>query len=105
MVGPDDNGLKKVIEYRFDDDGNKVRVTTTTRVCKLARARLSCSAIEHRQWPKFGDALKEDAGSGLTMVSTEAILLERPRSPGLDLLCYLLRFQTSSSSVRLIGSC
>ncbi|EES14457.1 hypothetical protein BDA96_07G023600 [Sorghum bicolor] len=82
VVGPDENGLKKVIEYRFDDDGNKVRVTTTTRVRKLARARLSRSAIERRQWPKFGDALKEDAGSRLTMVSTEEILLERPRAPG-----------------------
>jgi hypothetical protein len=84
VVGPDENGLKKVIEYRFDDDGNKVKVTTTTRVRKLAKARLSRSAIERRQWPKFGDALKEDAGSRLTMVSTEEILLERPRAPGID---------------------
>ncbi|KXG23428.1 eukaryotic translation initiation factor 3 subunit G [Sorghum bicolor] len=81
MVGPDENGLKKVIEYRFDDDGNKVRVTTTTRVRKLAQPCLSRSAIERRQWPKFGDALKEDAGSRLTMVSTEEVLLERPRAP------------------------
>jgi len=83
-VGPDENGLKRVIEYRFDDDGNKVKVTTTTRVRKLAKARLSRSAIERRQWPKFGDAVKEDAGSRLTMVSTEEILIERPRAPGLD---------------------
>jgi len=83
VVGPDENGLKRVIEYRFDDDGNKVKVTTTTRVRKLAKARLSRSAIERRQWPKFGDAVKEDAGSRLTMVSTEEILLERPRAPGL----------------------
>ena len=84
VVGPDENGLKRVIEYRFDDDGNKVKVTTTTRVRKLAKARLSRSAIERRQWPKFGDAVKEDAGSRLTMVSTEEILLERPQAPGLD---------------------
>ncbi|RLN03670.1 eukaryotic translation initiation factor 3 subunit G [Panicum miliaceum] len=82
VVGPDENGLKRVIEYRFDDDGNKVKVTTTTRVRKLAKARLSRSAIERRQWPKFGDAVKEDAGSRLTMVSTEEILIERPRAPG-----------------------
>jgi len=31
-IGADENGLKKVIEYRFDDDDNKVKVTTTTRV-------------------------------------------------------------------------
>lgn len=82
VIGPDENGLKKVVEYRFDDEGNKVKVTTTTRVRKLARARLSKSAIERRAWPKFGDAVHEDAGSRLTMVSTEEIVLERPRAPG-----------------------
>ncbi|XP_062226460.1 uncharacterized protein LOC133924774 [Phragmites australis] len=82
VIGPDENGVRKVIEYRFNDEGNKVRVTTTTRTRKLARARLSRSAVERRSWTKFGDAVKEDAGSRLTMVSTEEILLERPRAPG-----------------------
>ncbi|CAL9118463.1 unnamed protein product [Musa acuminata subsp. burmannicoides] len=82
VVGPDENGVKKVIEYRFDEEGNKVRVTTTTRVRKLTRARLSKRALERRSWPKFGDAAHEDAGARLTMVSTEEIILERPRAPG-----------------------
>ncbi|XP_065018655.1 uncharacterized protein LOC135644720 [Musa acuminata AAA Group] len=82
VVGPDENGAKKVIEYRFDDEGNKVRVTTTTRVRKLTGARLSKRAIERRSWPKFGDAEYEDAGARFTMVSTEEILLERPRVAG-----------------------
>ncbi|TVU14869.1 hypothetical protein EJB05_38365 [Eragrostis curvula] len=82
VIGPDANGIRKVIEYRFDDEGNKVKVTTTTRTRNLARARLSKSAVERRSWPKFGDAVKEDAGSRLTMVSTEEIALERPRAPG-----------------------
>ncbi|XP_057484226.1 uncharacterized protein LOC130770694 [Actinidia eriantha] len=82
VVGPDENGMKKVIEYRFNDDGNKVKIVTTTRVRKLAKARLSKRAIERRSWPKFGDAIHEDVGSRLTMVSTEEILLERPRAPG-----------------------
>ncbi|XP_062183806.1 eukaryotic translation initiation factor 3 subunit G-like isoform X2 [Phragmites australis] len=82
VIGPDANGLRKVVEYRFDDEGNKVKVTTTTRARKLACARLSKSAVERPSWPKFGDAVKEDAGSRLTMVSTEETLLERPRAPG-----------------------
>lgn len=86
VIGPDENGLKKVIEYRFDDEGNKVRVTTTVRVRKLTRARLSKRALERRSWPKFGDAAREDSGDHLTMVSTEEILLERPRAPGSILL-------------------
>jgi hypothetical protein len=40
------------------------------------------SDSERRSWHKFGDALREDIGSRLTMVSTEEILLERPRAPG-----------------------
>ncbi|KAL8092233.1 uncharacterized protein LOC141692405 [Apium graveolens] len=82
VIGPDHNGLKKVIEHKFNDEGNKVRITTTIRVRKLANARLSKRAVERRSWPKFGDAIHEDVGARLTMVSTEEILLERPRAPG-----------------------
>ncbi|XP_031286217.1 eukaryotic translation initiation factor 3 subunit G-like [Pistacia vera] len=82
VIGPDENGIKKVIEYKFNDEGNKVKITTTTRTRKLANARLSKRAIERRNWAKFGDAVREDVGSRLTMVSTEEILLERPRAPG-----------------------
>jgi hypothetical protein len=39
-----------------DEDGNKFKVTTTTRVRKLARARLSKAAVERHNWAKFGDA-------------------------------------------------
>jgi translation initiation factor 3 subunit G len=82
VIGPDENGIKRVIEYKFDDDGNKVKITTTTRTRKLANARVSKRAIERRSWPKFGDAVQEDVGARLTMVSTEEIVLERPKPIG-----------------------
>ncbi|EYU36998.1 hypothetical protein ABFS83_04G205700 [Erythranthe nasuta] len=82
VIGPNESGIKKVIEYKFNDEGNKVKITTTTRIRKLANARLSKRAIERRSWPKFADAVHEDVGSRLTMVSTEEIILERPRAPG-----------------------
>ncbi|XP_004510820.1 uncharacterized protein [Cicer arietinum] len=82
VIGPDENGIKRIIEYKFDDDGNKVKITTTTRTRKLANARLSKRAVERRSWPKFGDAVHEDVGSRLTMVSTEEIVLERPKPLG-----------------------
>ncbi|KAK8967487.1 hypothetical protein KSP40_PGU014247 [Platanthera guangdongensis] len=34
VIGPDENSLKKVIEYRYNDDGNRVKITTTTRTRK-----------------------------------------------------------------------
>ncbi|KAM0912390.1 hypothetical protein ACQ4PT_012800 [Festuca glaucescens] len=87
VIGPDENGFKKTIEYRLDDDGNKVKVTTTTRVRKLARARLSKAAVERRNWATFGDAASgDDASARLTVVSTEEILLERPHAPGSPLV-------------------
>uniref|UniRef100_M4EZD3 Eukaryotic translation initiation factor 3 subunit G N-terminal domain-containing protein n=1 Tax=Brassica campestris TaxID=3711 RepID=M4EZD3_BRACM len=82
VIGPDENGLKTVIEYKFNDEGSKVKITTKSRVRKLASARLNKRAIERRSWHKFGDAANEDAGGRLTMVSTEEILMERPRAPG-----------------------
>ena len=93
MIGPDENGIKKVIEYKFNDDGNKVKITTTTCTSKLANARLSKHAIERQSWPKFGDGVHKDVGARLTMVSTKEILLKRPRAPGslsLSLACSLL---------------
>lgn len=90
VIGPDENGIKKVIEYKFNEDGNKVRVTTTTRVRKITKARVSKSAIERRSWAKFGDAENDDVeNSRLTMVSTEEILVERPTPPGIHILLLL----------------
>ncbi|CAE6076322.1 unnamed protein product [Arabidopsis arenosa] len=69
VTGPDENGLKTTIEYKFNDEGNKVKITTRTRVRKLASALLNKRAMERRNWPKFGDAANEEAGSHLVVVS------------------------------------
>nr|DAD21520.1 TPA_asm: hypothetical protein HUJ06_022983 [Nelumbo nucifera] len=46
MVIGSNEDVIKVIEYKFNDKGNKVKITTTTWIWKLAKARLSKSAIE-----------------------------------------------------------
>ncbi|TKY67345.1 Eukaryotic translation initiation factor 3 subunit G-1 [Spatholobus suberectus] len=78
VIGPNENGIKKVIEYKFDEDDNKVEITTTARTRKLANGLLNKRAVKRSSWPKFGDAVHEDISNCLTMVSTEEILLERP---------------------------
>lgn len=85
VIGPDENGVKKTIEYKFDDDGNMVKITTITRTRKLTNARISKRAIERRNMSKFGDAVHEDIDSHLTMVSIEEILLKRPKPIGFSL--------------------
>ncbi|KAB2050449.1 hypothetical protein ERO13_A13G225800v2 [Gossypium hirsutum] len=79
VIGPDKNGIKKVIEYKFNEEGKQVRVTTTIRVRKMAVDSPSKERIlERRSWAKFGSAMgDEDDDSRLTMVSTEEISLER----------------------------
>ncbi|VVB13395.1 unnamed protein product [Arabis nemorensis] len=79
VIGPDQNGVKKVIEFKLNDEGKKVKITTTIRVQKR---QLNKRAEERRSWVKFGDAADENSGSHLTMRSTEEIHLERIRAPG-----------------------
>ncbi|KAF9589319.1 hypothetical protein IFM89_022646 [Coptis chinensis] len=83
VTEPDANGVKKIISYKINEEGKKVKVTTTVRTRKLSKARLSKAAIQRRSWDKFGEAAnKNEIGSRLTMVSNEEIILERPRTPG-----------------------
>ncbi|KAK3034236.1 hypothetical protein RJ639_032171, partial [Escallonia herrerae] len=79
-IGPDSNGIKKVITYKLNGEGKTVKVTTTGRVRKIATTCLVKRALECRSWAKFGDAAEEDDGARRTLVSTEEIVLEK-RSP------------------------
>ncbi|OMO59730.1 hypothetical protein COLO4_34086 [Corchorus olitorius] len=81
IIGPDENGIKKVIEYKFNEAGQKVKVTSTYRVTKTVTKEYK-RVVERRSWAKFGDAVDEDVGSRLTVVSTEDVHLERPRVAG-----------------------
>eukprot|EP00252_Welwitschia_mirabilis_P002445 TRINITY_DN1239_c0_g1_i1.p1 TRINITY_DN1239_c0_g1~~TRINITY_DN1239_c0_g1_i1.p1 ORF type:complete len:303 (-),score=42.07 TRINITY_DN1239_c0_g1_i1:101-1009(-) len=82
VIGPDENGVKKIIEFKFNEHGQKIKKITTTRVRKVAKLRISKRALERREWRKFGDAVNESENKHLTMISTEEIRLERPRPPG-----------------------
>ncbi|XP_076896992.1 uncharacterized protein LOC143550176 [Bidens hawaiensis] len=69
------NQEKKVIEYKFNEDGDRVKITTRFGVRKFVNVRVSKRAVERRSWLKFGDAVQEDVGVRLTMVSNEDIFL------------------------------
>ncbi|KAI3925652.1 hypothetical protein MKW98_001506 [Papaver atlanticum] len=96
VIGPDKNGIKKVISYKYNEEGLKVKVTTAIRVTlKVMDTRKSVA--ERRSWPKFGEAAdteekKED--KGYTTRSTEDIFLERPTAPepgGQLMLCRICK--------------
>ncbi|GKA37019.1 eukaryotic translation initiation factor 3 subunit G-like protein [Tanacetum coccineum] len=82
VTGPDKDGIKKTVECYFNDAGQKVKKTTTTRVTKLGNTRISKTGIERRKsWVKFGDAVHDNAGDNLAVVSREVIAFERPNAP------------------------
>ncbi|KAI3870624.1 hypothetical protein MKW92_023579 [Papaver armeniacum] len=84
VIGPDKNGIKIVISYKYNEEGLMVKVTTTSRVTRKVMDTRK-SVAERRSWPKFGEAAdtgdkKED--KGYTTRSNEDIFLERPTAPG-----------------------
>lgn len=81
VIGPDEKGIKLIIEWRKNDDGSRVKVTKTIRVKKQVK-KLSPAVLRRRQLKKFGDALGQNASENLTVVSTEEIFLERTRPAG-----------------------
>ncbi|KAH9323529.1 hypothetical protein KI387_018168, partial [Taxus chinensis] len=38
IIGTDENDVKKIVEYKFNDQGRKVVHTTTTGIRKVAKA-------------------------------------------------------------------
>ncbi|XP_026441173.1 eukaryotic translation initiation factor 3 subunit G-like [Papaver somniferum] len=65
-----------------EDDGQDLDLPLPPPAVSGPHSNLIKKTIERRSWTKFGDAVHEDVGAGLTTVSTEEVRLERPRPPG-----------------------
>ncbi|CAN6559196.1 unnamed protein product [Malus baccata var. baccata] len=61
VIGPDKNGIKKVIEYKIKEDGTKVKITTNIQVRKIV---VNKRVVERRLWAKFVDAAPVNKGAG-----------------------------------------
>lgn len=93
VIGPDANGITITIEYKKNDKGDVIKYTTktetTTVVRKVYKVRIgvlcspatlttpSQSALERRQWPRFGKAASEQKTDSVTVQAVEDIPLER----------------------------
>jgi hypothetical protein len=74
----------KVIEYCFNEEGNKFEVVTTvTPVGKLTHTPTTRSSIKRNSMSSYADAMEDDAKSRLTNVSTKRIFPERPHFSGI----------------------
>ncbi|KAK9827377.1 hypothetical protein WJX81_003907 [Elliptochloris bilobata] len=78
ISGPDSRGVKTIIEYKRNDKGEAVKVTTKTRVSKVEKKVYKVTA-QRRTWKRFGEAAKEQVGDSVTVQGTEEIPFERTR--------------------------
>jgi len=79
----DEEGLKHVVEYHFNDDNKLVKTTKVFRVKKQTR-QVSKTVAERRHWKKFGDCQKAPPGPepGVTAVSLDDISIEYKHGEG-----------------------
>ncbi|KAJ0410408.1 hypothetical protein P43SY_002740 [Pythium insidiosum] len=75
---PDANGVRTIVEWKYNEAGQKVKVTK--KVKKVTEVnKISKRMLERRQWAKFGAALHGDS-SNVTYTSYEDVTLEDPNA-------------------------
>jgi len=77
VIGPDENGIKLVIEIFHNEKGQKIKRTRTIKVTRRI-IRVKRSVWERRKWAKFGDCANEPPGPNpaTTFQSKEDIKLD-----------------------------
>lgn len=79
-TGPDENGIKIYIDYKFNDKKQLVKVTRRVKV--ITRTRLVKKAIvQRKKWGHFGQAKNTKSGeidNSVTIYSTEDVFIEPP---------------------------
>ncbi|KAF4322098.1 hypothetical protein G195_002990 [Phytophthora kernoviae 00238/432] len=76
---PDKNGVRQVIEWKYNEDGDKVKITK--KIKKITETeRISKRALERKKWAKFGGALDDGDNSNVTYMSYEEVTLEDPNA-------------------------
>ncbi|PNW81996.1 hypothetical protein CHLRE_06g269450v5 [Chlamydomonas reinhardtii] len=76
--GPDDNGIKTVIEYYKNEKGDALKKTTKIKVVTVEKKVYKVSE-ERRNWPRFGGAAKETPQDSVTVQGIDEIPFERVR--------------------------
>jgi translation initiation factor 3 subunit G len=76
---PDQNGVRVIVEWKYNEAGQKVKVTK--KVKKVTEVtRISKRALERKKWEKFGAARNDGDNSNVTYQSYEDVRLEDPNA-------------------------
>lgn len=82
VSGPDDQGIKTVVEYKFDDQNRKVKVTKKFKVIQQI-TKTSDGMRQRRSIVKFGDCTGKEVGKvdkDFTMVSHDDLSIDHPNA-------------------------
>ncbi|KDO34586.1 hypothetical protein SPRG_00649 [Saprolegnia parasitica CBS 223.65] len=71
------DGVKTIVAWKFDDNKNKVKVTTTIKKVHET-TRVSKRVLDRQSMSKFGEALQEGSNNNVTYTPPEAIFMEDP---------------------------
>lgn len=74
--GPDATGVKTIIDYKHNERGQVVKVTTKVKVKTIER-KTAKIVSERKRWPRFGAAAAETTRDLFTVQSPENIPFER----------------------------
>lgn len=93
VEGPDEKGIKKIIDYRREDDGSKIKVTRKIKVVVRQR-KIAKSIADRSRWAKFGMCKGVISGAEIEVTyftSRDEIMIETPedeakKDAGLDIM-------------------
>lgn len=78
VKGPDENGIKIVIEYYRTDSGDALKKFTKYKVTTVEKKVYKVSH-DRRRWPRFGAARQETAQDSVSVQAAEELPFERVR--------------------------
>ncbi|KAG5175693.1 putative eukaryotic translation initiation factor 3 subunit G [Tribonema minus] len=76
--GVDGKGIKTVVEWAFNDAGQKTKTTTKVKVF-AEQQRISRAVAERKKWKVFGAAAEVSDNHSYTLTSQEQVMMETPR--------------------------
>mgnify|MGYP003683802751 CR=1 FL=1 len=105
--GPDENGIKTYIEYKFNDKNQfppHVKVTRRVKV-QTTTKRVKKAVKERKKWVKFGAAKGKNPGEidrDVTIYSTEDVFIESPYTKQEDIATTLFKKLEADKIKRIV---
>ena len=104
-TGPDANGIKTYVEYKFNNKQQKVKVTRRVKVQNKSR-KVSRAIAERKQWLHFGAAKGKAEGqidTDVTLLSHEDVYIDAPFTKQKDAAEILLQKLEEMKIKRAVG--